>query len=639
MNGKFGGGDGTINNPFLVEDADDLDIGIRNNPALGYNSYYKQVADIDMTKFNSLVPKPSYWDEHYEVVGGYYYYGFTPLKLGSGRYDGNGFKISNLYIEDDVTSPGVILALFTQLEGGAYVKNVHLENALIVSHYSQYVGGLVGYGITLNMKILNCSVKGMIRSTRTTGKCYIGGIVGYLSSGNTEIDRCEFTGDIVGYGTVGGIAGYCDGVSNCKVIAYLEAHKSTNEIYCGGITGFGGADKCIYKGIIRGEMDFCGGILGYGGRIEKCAAYIQIENSLSSGYNGGLSGYGMSRSSYNGINNCHAIGTMSVAIDSISGGLVGNMYNIKMKYCYSVVTINNNIIHEDNISAIGNGVSEQIYNLFNSDKMTDSLLTSNGRTETQLKDINTYLIFSSLYVEKPLSLTTNSRDGDVHLSNSESVYYAYGYVGTRYEANTRIAGTWRKQVTRVMKGISWLGTDLGQNDGDFYIYLDDTVEPMVYVVKQWAGSGYVDVGILDASKEVRYLYYYNNKYKDIENSNKNYFSVHGATYRYYTDTINNNLETFNFYTIWGIDSEYNNGYPFLRELDYTGIFDVTILGYLKIQTTNKLCLIPLYEDEGSKGLIVNTPKGLAEIRLVDVTDSKASPIRVKTADGIKSLSL
>ena len=77
-NGNFGGGTGTVDDPFLVEDAIDL----RNAIDL---KYYKQIADIDLSEYDTGE-------------------GFTPVLLNTPNtsnarysYDGNGYKILNLY--------------------------------------------------------------------------------------------------------------------------------------------------------------------------------------------------------------------------------------------------------------------------------------------------------------------------------------------------------------------------------------------------------------------------------------------------------------------------------------------------------------------------------------------------------------
>ena len=86
----------------------------------------------------------------------------------SGRFDGNGFKIKNLYINDSSGGSG---GLFDVLTGFASIKNVGLEDVYISG--DQDVGGLVGYMEKDNI-IRQCYTTGIVIAKRGN----VGGLVG-----------------------------------------------------------------------------------------------------------------------------------------------------------------------------------------------------------------------------------------------------------------------------------------------------------------------------------------------------------------------------------------------------------------------------------------------------------------------------
>lgn len=87
-NGNFGGGNGALGMPYLIEDAQDLD-AIRNEPDI----HYKIVADIDVSEY---------------VL-------WTPIANFSGSLDGAGHTIYNLNN-----------AIFDNVTAGATVSSIHI---------------------------------------------------------------------------------------------------------------------------------------------------------------------------------------------------------------------------------------------------------------------------------------------------------------------------------------------------------------------------------------------------------------------------------------------------------------------------------------------------------------------------------
>lgn len=145
MNGNFGGGDGSNISPYLVEDADDLN-AVRNK--LG--GHYKQVADIDLSKYSNWVP---IGDEKSPFVG---------------VYDGGMHTISNLSINNS----GKHIGLF------GYSKKSTINGVRVISgsvnglgSYN-YVGAILGRGEDL--VLTDCSNEGC----SIFGIYWVGGVFG-----------------------------------------------------------------------------------------------------------------------------------------------------------------------------------------------------------------------------------------------------------------------------------------------------------------------------------------------------------------------------------------------------------------------------------------------------------------------------
>ncbi len=135
----------------------------------------------------------------YDGTSGNTWKEWTPIgieKYYSGIFDGAGYSISGLYLNDTTATAG----LFGRVYKGI-IKNIGIEN----SYFNCYDGGgicsFIYYGT-----IKNCYNTGTIVGSSTD----VGGICGEFSH-STEIINCYNTGEISGV-TAGGICGY--GLSN-----------------------------------------------------------------------------------------------------------------------------------------------------------------------------------------------------------------------------------------------------------------------------------------------------------------------------------------------------------------------------------------------------------------------------------------
>lgn len=161
-NGRFAGGNGTEANPFLIEDAEDLN-------AIRYHltSRFRLISNINL----NIAP-------YNEGLG------WNPINEFAGTLDGDGYIISNLYINrpnnDNIGFFGIINNKnFT-------IQNIILNNAYIsgrnnVGFIGQHYHNLASYA-TINSKINNMYINGVINGNSNIA-CIIGYNYSYTNTG------------------------------------------------------------------------------------------------------------------------------------------------------------------------------------------------------------------------------------------------------------------------------------------------------------------------------------------------------------------------------------------------------------------------------------------------------------------------
>ena len=179
--------------------------------------------------------------------------GWTPIGNGincfSGTFDGNGYVVSNLYINrPDEDYQG----LFGRTED-VLITNLGVENVSVTGDY--YVGGLVGY-VSGSSTVTNSYATGSV-----TGLGSVGGLAGTIWGSGT-ITNSYATGSVTGSGTSGGLTGFVRGFTITNSYA---TGSVTGVDYVGGLAGAvwsGTITNSYATGNVTGTSNYVGGLVG-----------------------------------------------------------------------------------------------------------------------------------------------------------------------------------------------------------------------------------------------------------------------------------------------------------------------------------------------------------------------------------------
>ena len=238
---------------------------------------------------------------------------FTPLSTDysnrfSGVFDGNGYTISNLTINESKES---LLGLFGFNSGT--IKNLNVktsEKGINCTHTGgYYVGIIVGYNYY--GEISDCNVSGNISVTGngnqiTASIVYAGGIAGYDEGGkynNVSVDADisafaysrTFSGGIVGKLMRNGE------INHAAVRGNIELAPSSSEGYVGGIVGNCSSSNKISNSYFIGNL------------VRNCEAGYYLGVGSLTFHSGGISSSASGSTYYSApmITNCYAVATHS----------------------------------------------------------------------------------------------------------------------------------------------------------------------------------------------------------------------------------------------------------------------------------------------------------------------------------------
>ena len=176
----------------------------------------------------------------------------------TGTFEGNGFAISNLYINN--SKGRVAVGLFGATKGGSRVQNLGIVDAYLVQRGGggdkSYLGGLVGFndGGTIS----NCYFTGTVTGPTGGVAAPVGGLVGLNKTGT--ITNCYTSGTVSGtlggHIALGGLVGANrDSISNCYSSATnLNGSGSSFSTSVGGLVGSnsGPITNCYATGNVTG---------------------------------------------------------------------------------------------------------------------------------------------------------------------------------------------------------------------------------------------------------------------------------------------------------------------------------------------------------------------------------------------------
>lgn len=382
----FAGGNGSIENPFLISNGSQLGYlaavvnGLiedsraeKYTNELGFNcyfdgKYFKQTQDIDLSAY--------FWNP---IGNGDINTGL--VNAFAGNYDGGDFSISGIKM-GDTDLQGLFGFISNTSDSNTIIENITIENSNFKS--SGNVGSIAGMCFAFNLTIKNCHNSATILSSSNQSESAVGGILGYgIILKNGLVENCSNSGEVyceVGAGGIAGIFGamldmYSDAsacIKNCfnegsisnAGIVYNLANGNVDSCYnIGEINGnefVSGIVASEYNATIEGcynsgeiiGNEFVAGILGdnYSSTVNNCyntgnitgkgqyvggiAAGSDVNKSYNSGiiiggsYVGGIAGSGSAT-------NCYNVGTVTATGDYV-GGIIG--YG-GATVCYNTATI------------------------------------------------------------------------------------------------------------------------------------------------------------------------------------------------------------------------------------------------------------------------------------------------------------
>lgn len=252
------GGDGSSESPFLITTAEELKWyanyvnGESGDNVVHTTACAKLMNNIDL----STVCGES--KGNWTPIAKYGIYTFNGEHRFDGVFDGNGYTISNLYINDKNGSNLGLLGYVNPTTKKTSVKNLKMANVQIVGKTDIAAVCTSGFNATFeNIEVISGSIAGLsdiygISGCRGSAKNCINradvtasryNVAGVISTIQDEASNCSNYGKITtGTGWAGGIAGGSDGfttIQNCANYGEIHVTGTVNSTDCavGGLLG------------------------------------------------------------------------------------------------------------------------------------------------------------------------------------------------------------------------------------------------------------------------------------------------------------------------------------------------------------------------------------------------------------------
>ncbi|MDR2944581.1 MAG: InlB B-repeat-containing protein [Methanosarcinales archaeon] len=325
--GGFGGGGGSLEDPFLIEDAADFK-AIQKN----LSAHYKLVNDINLfgSGFDPIGSKADPFTG--SLTGGTDEIDGEACEISNFEYDGTNqvalfnyaenAQFSDLVLRNiEITTTGYRSGALAGEIYNTTVTNCALYNSELIGH--NYIS-LIGHAN--NSTISDCLSENII----IRGAVGIAGILGH--GNNTTVTNCHADGTLYGKQEVGGLvgtfrSGIIDGSSSsCVIHVISEPVTSPVEPYhIGGLVGLltsSDVRNSFAAGSIDSLGDYTGGLVGrvLAGNITNCYATGDID--CTNNYVGGLVGHFLGSGN---ISNSWAESRVNGI--GYTGGLVGCVYD------------------------------------------------------------------------------------------------------------------------------------------------------------------------------------------------------------------------------------------------------------------------------------------------------------------------
>ena len=562
---------GTEQNPYEISTATQLK-AINNN----LSACYKLTANIDLNGED-----------------------FTPLgnaESGTflGIFDGNGFTISNLNVFS-----GKFAGLFGCNEGT--IKNVKLSGIYVYG--TRYIGGVVGQNTTLG-SVFNCSVSsGDIEADDGINEIYAGGIIGYNEgfaegtfSNNANLKINNESSSVVAGGIIGkNNSVYSVNITDSTNTGNISASGS-KKIYCGGFVGINTSAVEITNSTNTGNVSssysyssnysssnsYSGGFVGFNFgslTITECtnvgtvsqSSYVSFASSSNS-CSGGFVGFNAGSLT---ITNCTNKGTVSsysntdanqAKSSSSSGGFIGgnkgtltitdctNTGNVSSSYSNSsyystTVLFSGGFVGKNDSGTLtitdctntGN-VSYSSLSLYTSPYSGGFVGYNNSGTLTITDCTNTGNVSAELYSggfvgdnnSSTLTISDCTNTGNISSSSSDSDSYSGGFVGVDYEGTITISNSTNTG------NISSSSSDSDSYSGGF-------VGSYSYNSKRTIIASYCLTG-------------------SVVGRNGNY-GYNGSMLTPEQMKNRNSFSSFDFDELWTTNSNINEGYPYLKNIE------------------------------------------------------------------------
>lgn len=282
------GGDGSSESPFLITTAEELKWyasyvnGESGDNVVHTTACAKLMNNIDLSTVCGE------GKGNWTPIAKYGIYTFNGEHRFDGVFDGNGYTISNLYINDKNGSNLGLFGYVTPTTKKTSVKNLKMASVQIVGKTDIAAVCTSGYNATFeNIEVISGSIAGFSD---------IYGISGCRGSAKNCINRADVTASR--YNVAGVISSIQDEASNCSNYGKITTGTGWAGGIAGGSDGFTTIQNCANYGEIHvtgtvNSTDYAvGGLLGYPWNIEisNCANFGNIYLTEQSEFVGAIVG-------------------------------------------------------------------------------------------------------------------------------------------------------------------------------------------------------------------------------------------------------------------------------------------------------------------------------------------------------------